>query len=543
MEMLYIGLGIVVIVIIIWFLAQYGWIIPNQKQQQKQLNRVRFGDADFMPEERFENYRCKTWTGNPKKRDVQVYQHRGVYIGDDILYGSRYYNGSPVPVNQQKALCFRDEGHLLTIASTGAGKGASLIIPNLLDRGDCYDGSWVVIDPKGQNAYITSGWQRKAGREVIILNPWQIYTKKLGSGDTFNPLSILKDSKENFWEDCKMIAEMVVPVSQGKDQHWHQSARGFLTLVIAHITMQNNVIPTFEAIKRAISPIGGDIDELLREMGENTGNYWSEMINDEANQWMTIKGGVDEDSSREFSSIMSTLYNALRRLTSSRIFVNTQNSSFDFNVLSQEKCCLYIVIPSERLGTGQQWLRLVIATLMRSIVRNRGAKYRTTFILDEFASLGYVKEFETAVQQYRGYNIFIWPFLQSLTQLKNLYPKSWGTFLDCASVQHFFGINSYETAKYVSDISGNTSVMSLNQNYRTVGSGNQQQTVEYFTEGTSTSRPLLYPYEIMSEKNGTTTLYTKIKKELIAGLHTCNYYHDEAPERNRAAKDIPDELK
>lgn len=46
---------------------------------------------------------------------------------------------------------WRDDRHVLTVAGSRAGKGVSLIIPNLL----LYHGSVLAIDPKGELAAIT----------------------------------------------------------------------------------------------------------------------------------------------------------------------------------------------------------------------------------------------------------------------------------------------------------------------------------------------------------------------------------------------------
>lgn len=52
---------------------------------------------------------------------------------------------------------WNDDRHVMTVAGSRAGKGISLIIPNLL----FYEGSAVVIDPKGENARITAGRRGK----------------------------------------------------------------------------------------------------------------------------------------------------------------------------------------------------------------------------------------------------------------------------------------------------------------------------------------------------------------------------------------------
>jgi len=57
-----------------------------------------------------------------------------------------------------RVIGWNDDRHMLTIAGNRAGKGVSLIIPNLL----IYEGSALVIDPKGENARITAGRRGKA---------------------------------------------------------------------------------------------------------------------------------------------------------------------------------------------------------------------------------------------------------------------------------------------------------------------------------------------------------------------------------------------
>ncbi len=63
-----------------------------------------------------------------------------------------YRNGHPIG--------YLDDRHALTIAGSRAGKGVSLIVPNLL----LYDGSIVAIDPKGELARITARRGAKRAR-------------------------------------------------------------------------------------------------------------------------------------------------------------------------------------------------------------------------------------------------------------------------------------------------------------------------------------------------------------------------------------------
>ena len=61
-------------------------------------------------------------------------------------------------------------GHLMTIASTGAGKGVGCIIPALLR----HSGPVVVIDPKGENYAVTARARKEMGQQVILLDPFEV---------------------------------------------------------------------------------------------------------------------------------------------------------------------------------------------------------------------------------------------------------------------------------------------------------------------------------------------------------------------------------
>ena len=59
-----------------------------------------------------------------------------------------------------------DDRHILTVAGSRAGKGVSLIVPNLLH----WPGSCIAIDPKGELATITASRRSSAGSKSR--RPW-----------------------------------------------------------------------------------------------------------------------------------------------------------------------------------------------------------------------------------------------------------------------------------------------------------------------------------------------------------------------------------
>jgi type IV secretion system protein VirD4 len=63
--------------------------------------------------------------------------------------------------------------HVSVFGPTGAGKGASLIIPWLLS----VDESAVVVDLKGELALLTSEARRRMGHRIVILDPFKVVTQ------------------------------------------------------------------------------------------------------------------------------------------------------------------------------------------------------------------------------------------------------------------------------------------------------------------------------------------------------------------------------
>jgi hypothetical protein len=125
-------------------------------------------------------------------------------------------------------ILYTGDSHLITIAPTGAGKGRSVIIPNLLT----YKGPIVVFDPKGENYAVTARTRKEMGQQVIRLDPFGVIDK---DSDCFNPLDIFNLSNADVETDAQMLAELL---SQGnkwtRDPFWDLTACGLISGLIAY---------------------------------------------------------------------------------------------------------------------------------------------------------------------------------------------------------------------------------------------------------------------------------------------------------------------
>ena len=130
---------------------------------------------------------------------------------DDIdeydLYGNDGIRlGQAFGKNGEESISYKGDRHLLTVAPTRAGKGTTQIIPNLLT----YEGSMLVIDPKGENALITAKRRQEMGQEVHIVDPWGIANVDGIEPSSFNPLDWLDLGDVDITENAMILADALV---------------------------------------------------------------------------------------------------------------------------------------------------------------------------------------------------------------------------------------------------------------------------------------------------------------------------------------------
>lgn len=366
------------------------------------------------------------------------------------------------------SMFFNDrQGHLLTIAGSRSGKGACIIVPNLLLPNQ---DSFVVTDPKGENAYMTARYQAQTlGKKVVILDPWG-EQNRLGATHKiesmgFNPLDFIKSNPEELTDNCNLVAEMIVPNNpNAKEPFWDNSARAIIKTYLMHLLTfypesEHNLWTIYKWLRY-------DTDERI--------TLWAEMkISDELEGLVSIAAGEFlhfDGSSNTLSSIISTAHDATRFLESKQIRSSISRSNFNPYELTQGNVTVYIVLPERFFGTHSRWLRLVTGLCLRAC--NHRPKERVNFLLDEFAVLGRLDDVKHGYAFAAGQNIRIWSFVQNLGQLKSLYGEEGiASFIGCQTFQAF-GIDDHFTAETISKMLGDSTITVKNTSYSTSKSTN-----------------------------------------------------------------------
>ena len=374
-------------------------------------------------------------TFNGMKYDSYNLNSKNIYLGKSLIDDDPHV----------RHIGTSDDGHMMTIATTGAGKSVSAIKPNLA----MYDGSVIVFDPKGELAKSTSK-RRLDGlyQQVHILDPYnESHLVKSG----YNPLSEIDINSDRAREMISAISDGCVVVSGNeKDQHWNEWAKALIEGLIAH------VLSTYRKEKHNLpfildlfSGIDGDgfadpeaFDELLLKMMTNP-----------------VAGGLAQQAAvrmekmgdTEKGSIMSSVYRSLKWCGDPAMRKHlTSKSDFKFEQMAHDKKSIYIVLPDGLIASQMRWLRVLFGVGIIALQKGGKPQIPTLLIIDEFAKLGGgIKIISDGFGIFRSYGIKLWTFNQSLQQLMKDYPNRWSAMLGSSTVQ-LFGIEDIETAEWVS---------------------------------------------------------------------------------------------
>ena len=137
---------------------------------------------------------------------------------------------------------------------------------------------------------------------------------------------------------------------------------------------------------------------------------------------------------------------------------------------------------------------------------NKRLKVPTYFILDEFANIGKVPDFDKKISTSRSRGISFSVILQNLDQLEAVYEKSYETIMGNCDTHVFLGSNSFKTVEYFSKALGEKTIerdsISINKDR------------QYFRTGLSKSdqvmaRALMTPDELRRMDNDLCIIFEK----------------------------------
>lgn len=370
-----------------------------------------------------------------------------------------------------------DDRHFLTIAGSRGGKGISYIIPNLL----LWPQNIICLDPKGSNTEVTA-LKRAADhhQDVHVIDPYgKTSVKSLHR--RYNPLVEVNPHSLDCVKQIDIITSALVISGDDKNRYWDESAEKIIKGFIAHVVTD----PAYEgnrslvAVYKALLQPEDQFKAILQAMALNPG------CNGLAREAAAMLSNAQGEHR---GSLLTTVATHIKFLEDPRV-QDLLGGTSDFSMfdLPSRPVSIYIVLEGTDLMRLNRFMRLFILLAFYTMENPQGGAHnrtrKTLFILDEFYSLGHMPILEKAAAIVAGIGVKLWPIIQNIGQLQDLYGKNWETFIDNAAAIQVFSLAGQGTKDYVMQKLGQTRSMvedvshmayqkkwTQNNNYRTASS-------------------------------------------------------------------------
>ena len=320
----------------------------------------------------------------------------------------------------------------IVLGGSGSGKTFRKIKPDILQL----TGSYVITDPKGELYHDCAKFLMAQGYKVRVLN-----FKNVHYSNSFNPFVYITNE-----QDVLDIADLFMKNTadeNDKGDFWSNAALKLLTALMLYVFKAEHEIKTFGRVVKLLNSMrykNGAIDqscELARCLNDHSSKYPYDAA---SITWSGMQGNAQET----MSSITEVLSTRMRLWQTSDLDAITSTDEMDFDSIGREKTAIFVIMPPAR-NMYKAVCNIFFTQLFERLQRVAEAKYDGKLPLlvsceiDEFANIGEIPNFVETLSVVRSYNIRICIVLQSITQLKALYEKTYEAIIGNCDIMTVLG--------------------------------------------------------------------------------------------------------
>lgn len=306
---------------------------------------------------------------------------------------------------------------VILAAPTRSGKGVGIVVPNCLN----YSDSLVVLDIKGENFDITSGFRAKHGQKVYLFAPFD----EAGVTHRYNPLEYISDDPAQRLGDIDAIGTALYSGGNQNDKFWSENAKDLFRGLCLFVLERKDLPKTFGEILRQASGKGKPLKEYIFEelkKAQDTGHPFSNACIDCLNR-------VLSNSENTLAGIVATFGTPLLIFQNPRVDLATSANDFDLREVRRERMSIYFKMPPNKFKEGSVLVNLFFDQLLNLNTRvlpsqDKTLKHQCLVLLDEMTSIGKVAMIAQAVSYMAGYNMRLLTIIQNKSQLEDVYGKA-----------------------------------------------------------------------------------------------------------------------
>ena len=392
--------------------------------------------------------------------------------------------------------------NILVIGGSGSGKTRFFVKPNLMQM----HSSYIVTDPKG-TVLIECGKMLERGRPVrdekgnLSYQPYRIKvfnTIDFGKSMHYNPFAYI--SKKNREKDILKFVDVLIKNTQssqqnGGDDFWVKAEKLLYTAYIAMIfTINPPEEQNFETLIEMInSSECREDDETFQNAIDRLFAFIECWINDDfpndmeiSDEFKEMKANQPNEEQKRLGAFACKQYHAYKlaagktaksiliscstRLAPFAIDEVLEITSYDelgLDKLGDELSALFVII-SDTDATFNFLVAIMYSQLFNLLCTKADnaeggkLKYHVRCLLDEFANIGEIPQFEKLIATIRSREISASIILQAKSQLKAIYKDNADTIEGNCDTTLFLGGKEKSTLKEISESLGKETIDSFN---------------------------------------------------------------------------------
>ncbi len=372
---------------------------------------------------------------------------------------------------------FNRNKNVVVVGGAGSGKTRFYVKPNLMQQ----HASYVVSDSKGLLLHETGDMFTKAGYKIKVFD---LINRQ--HTDYYNPFHYIRNEDDILKLINNLIKNTNDPDKKGGDAFFEKAETALLMAIFSYLIQE----------VREEDRILENVVEMVRmgDIPEDDAGFVSplDILFNEIEQKDPTNFAVSQfklfklSGNKTTKSILVSLGVRLAPFDVPSIKKILSRDTMQLDCLGDEKTILYILLPDT--DTSFNFLAsMMYQQLFDMLVHKADHHYKGRLpvhvrcVLDEFANIGQIPDFEKVIAVIRSREISTNVILQNISQLKTLYKDTWETILGTSDVLLYLGGMEYSTHEYMSKLLGketiehrNISVTkgaqgSVNESYQKVG--------------------------------------------------------------------------
>ncbi len=344
--------------------------------------------------------------------------------------------------------------NILVIGGSGSGKTRFFVKPNLMQL----HSSYVVTDPKG-TVLIECGKMLKKGKyKIKVLN-----TINFAKSMHYNPFAYLRSEK-----DILKLVNTIIVNTKGEGQQsgedfWVKAEKLYYTALIAYIwyeapeeeqnfAMLIDMIDASEA-REDDENFKNAVDLLFDELAEKDPNHFA------VRQYAKYKLAAGKTA----KSILISCGARLAPFDIKELRDLMEYDDLELDTLGEQKTALFVII-SDTDATFNFVVSIMYSQLFNLLcdkaddVYNGRLPVHVRMLLDEFANIGQIPQFEKLIATIRSREISASIILQSKSQLKAIYKDNADTIEGNCDTTLFLGGKEKTTLKELAEVLGKETI-------------------------------------------------------------------------------------